>query len=321
MATPANDHLRPDPGFVLDTGPLGADLERSDPGYTAVDLSELPASLRQGRAMSSPRAAAPASPPALALDPVRVQEVVQAVLEEQHRGSAGDPGDPASRWGTGTGKGDYGMAGNGMYTGARLDQLGLMYMGPGGGGGSTAPAPSPAGPTGYGPGVYSEAPSNAPSGYPGSGYPSHSSSSGDSASLIAAYNALLAANGNAPSPEPGAEQVVARLPIEPDITHADGHVYVEIVVPYAHARLLSVAATKGILAAVAADGELLYFVPAGAPGLATVTSAVAPKFDEVLLTEGDRIGVLVRFPPMLGATGGFVDVTLYTGAAPHVTVR
>lgn len=331
MAAPANDHLTADPGFLVDRGPLMADLEgRADPGYLAVDLSELPASLRQGRAASPPvRGGAPVAGPAL--DPARVQEAVRVFLQQpQHQGSVGDPGDPSSAWTSGTGKGDYGMAGNVVYGGASSSSggaqmfplegppAGLLYAGAGPGSGSDASYTPPS--LGSSPGY------SAPPGYSSSpGYHSSGALSegghGGSGDVVAAYNALLNASHGAPNPEPGAEQVVARLPIDPDITHADGHAYVEIVVPYAHARLLSVAATKGTIAAVAADGEFLYLVPGGAPGLGTVTSAVAPKFDEVLLTEGDRIGILVRFPPMLGLTGGFVEVTLYTGTAPHVTVR
>lgn len=117
------------------------------------------------------------------------------------------------------------------------------------------------------------------------------------------------------------EQVVARLPVEIDLTHSDGRVYLEVLVPYEQARLLSIAASRCLIVTVGVEDELLYLATDGV-GATTLTGVNAPAFDEVLLTEGDRIGILVRFPSALGlVTGAYVDVTMYVGAAPHVTVK
>lgn len=125
----------------------------------------------------------------------------------------------------------------------------------------------------------------------------------------------------AAAPSEEGEQVVARLPVEIDLTHSDGRVYLEVLVPYREARLLSIAASRCLVVTVGVEDELLYLATDGV-GATTLTAVNAPAFDEVLLTEGDRIGILVRFPPALGLiTGAYVDVTLYVGAAPHVTVK
>lgn len=297
MALP-NDHLRADPGYRFDAGHL-----------TTVDLSELPASLQMARrGHTQPQQAQPqpqVSPPPQ-VDLAAVAGLVQAL---QAQASVGDPGDPSSSWTAGAGKGDYGMAGNVVY-GTRPEQQAQQLFPfeaipvPSAAGPSSSPSPATpvVAPGALGPGPSVAAPSA----------PAPTSAE----ALAEAYNALLVATGQV---QPAPEQVVARLPVKTDVTHADGHVYVEAVVPYPEARLVSVAGQGCKIAAVAVDSEFL-FLASGSEGSSLVNGVNAPEIDDVMLTEGDRIGVLVRFPPSLGLVSGFVDITLLIGAK-HTTVR
>jgi hypothetical protein len=245
-STPSNDHLISDPGL------------HADPGYTMVDLSELPPSLRAARQLRSETRGSVGSPPldilamnqSQAVEPALIAGLIAALQSAPPAEAA--PLDISPSWG-----------------------------GPTESPSPTTPAPSYVAPS---------------------------------------YVAPRAPFSGAPAAVPD-EQVVARLPVEMDITHSDGSVYLEVVVPYAQARLLSIAATRCLIVVVGVEDELLYLAK-GSAGAAQVTSTNAPMLDDVLLTAGDRIGILVRFPPALGLiTGAFVDVTMNVGGAAHVTIR
>jgi hypothetical protein len=292
MASMPRDHLQPDPGFRVDTGQFSTDRGSSMPGYTTVDLSDLPPAIRQLRA--GKQAALPAPPPGaptqpqMQVNPAMVAGLIQAL---QAQASAGEPGDPSSTWTAGTGKGDYGQAGNVDYGAANMIQLAAAN--------AQQLAPPPPGALAPPPGTLAPPPGTlAPTAPVGPVYPAP-------------------AVPVAPAPSHG-EQAAARLPISPDVTHADGHRYIEVIVPYDKARLLSVAADKGLIVAVAVNDTFLYL---STTGTNKVTGVNAPAMDDVLLEAGDIIGVLVRFPPALGLVSGWLDILLFVGDAPHVTVR